>query len=547
MEAQPHPDTPLLRAAGTWLQVGLFLTIFSAYLLGDSRTPPYNDSKLIYTVAESIVHRHSFAIPVPGGQVYAQQPILASLIHVPGVALRRALTRSAPDLDRIVKPMTSHLGNQVMGAVGCLVFFRLLVHLRLSLAASSVATLLLAFATMLPIYARTAWSEALQATCYIGFLSALMRLKEHPTRRTGIWFGVWTGLLINSKYAFALVLPGSLLFLGYDAWKTKRVRELIMACLWPAVPGVAFVSLVLWYNWVRTGVATNSGYPTLAGLSESVFREDLVVGLWSYLFSFGKSVFLYSPPLFLSLWALPRVARRSPSILWALVLTAGPLVCLYSKFVHWSGDWCWGPRYLLFMVPAGLIPAAFAIDDFIGRRRGMSLVACAVVFAIGVWVQIVGASQYWDAFIRVSKSVQVQWLGSPNRAGASTPDHGGACDPCFEDFYARNYAPPFQPIDMQAWCLKHHMWSHSWAVAAKDLPLRRYTTLDFAAVRQWYEEPRWDWWKLDFVGRFRRTGNWILAALLTLFSVGGALWVRGLRTARACSANTVSGDAAKSA
>jgi hypothetical protein len=533
MEA-PHDGRSIPpKTASVWLQAGLFLTILAAYLLGEGRTPPYNDSKLIYTVAESIVYRHSLAIPVPGGQMHGPHPILASAIHVPGVVLRRELTKSAPEIDRLIKPMTSHLGNQVVAALGCLVFFRLLVHLGLSLGAASLGTLLLAFATMMPIYARTAWSETLQATCYIGFFSALMRLKDRPARKTGLWFGVWTGLLVNSKYAFALVLPGALLFLSFHAWKAKRIRALLGACLWPVVPGACLLAVMLWYNWARSGAATNSGYPTIAGLSESVLREDLFVGLWSYLFSFGKSIFLYSPPLLLSVWALPLVTRRYASVLWAFVLTAGPMLGLYSKFVHWSGDWCWGPRYLLFLVPAALIPAAFLIDDCLSNRRRMALAGCAVLFVIGVWVQVVGASQYWDFYIRVSKAAQAQWLGSPNRAGASTPDHGGACDPCFEDFYARNYTPPFQPIDMQSWYLKHHLWSDPWAVAVKDVPFRRYTTLEFPAVRQWYEKPPWDWWKVDFVGPYRRAGNYLLAAFLTGLLAGSGLWIRGLRSTTA--------------
>jgi hypothetical protein len=525
------------------VQAGLFLTILFAYFLGEGRTPPYNDSKHIYTVAESMVYRKDLAIPVPGGKFYAPQPFLTSVIHVPGVFIRWAITKADPAVDKLVKPMTSHLGSQLVSAIGCLVLFRLLLHLGISLGVASAGVLLLAFATMLPIYSRTAWSEALQATCYIGFYSALLRLKDGPGRWSGFWFGIWTGLLVNSKYAFALVLPGALLFLGYCGWRDKQLRALLRAGAWSALPGAFFLAVILWYNWARTGVSTNSGYPPVAGLSEAVFREDLFIGLWAYFFSFGKSVFLYSPPLVLGLWALPLVAKRHVAILWALVLTAGPIVCLYSKFVHWSGDWCWGPRYLLFLVPAALVPAAFLIDDCLSSKRRIALAACGVVGLLGLWVQVVGASQYWDSFIRFSKTAQVQWLGSPNRTGAITPDHGGACDPCFEDFYARNFTPAFQPIDGQWWYLKHHLFSDPWVLAAKDLPLGRYTKLEVPIARQWYEgPPYWDWWKLDFVGRYKRTGNLLLALFMAGFALGATLWVRGLRIATALCAGTAPCD-----
>ena len=464
--------------------------------------------------------------------MYAPHPFFTSAIHVPGAAVRWLVTKSHPDLDRLVKPLTSHLGSQVMCALGCLVLFRLLVHLGISLAAASLCTLAFGFGTFLPIYARTAWSEGLQAACFMGFYSALLRVKDNPGRSSGIWFGLWVGLLINSKYVFALVLPGSVLFLAYYAWQRRQWRAFLRAAVWSALPGAFSLAVILWYNWARTGVSTNSGYPTVAGLAQTVFRENLLFGLWSYFFSFGKSIFLYDPPLLLSVLAIPLVIRQARSTLWALVLTAGPIVYLYSKFVYWSGDWCWGPRYILFLVGPMLVPAAFLIDKVVRDRRRIALAACTAVVVVGVGVQVVGASQYWDAFIRVSKGLQSRWLGNPNRAGALTPDRGGICDPCFEDFYPRNYTPAFQPIEAQWWVLKHRALSHPWPVAAADSPLLRYTSLDFPELKKWYDDPPWDWWKLDFTGRFKRLGNWIMAVFLIGFALGMVLWSRWLYLAR---------------
>lgn len=532
---------PRARATG-WLQVGVFLTVLFGYLLGDSHTPPYNDSKHIYTVAESIVYRHNLAIPVPGGVMYAQHPFFTSAIHVPGVVLRRLVTKSSPNLDHLVKPLSSHLGSQVMCALGCLVLFRLLVYLGISLLAASLCTLAFAFGTFLPIYARTAWSEGLQAACFMGFYSALLRVNDQPGPRTGFWFGLWVGLLINAKYVFVLVLPGSLLFLAYFAWQRRQWRDLLRAAAWSALPGAFLLAVVLWYNWARTGVSTNSGYPTVAGLTQTVFREQVLFGLWSYCFSFGKSIFLYDPPLLLSVLAIPLLLRQRSSALWAFVLTAGPIVYLYSKFIYWSGDWCWGPRYILFVVGPLLVPAAFLLDRCVRNRRRIALALCAVVLLLGVGVQVVGGSQYWDAYIRVSKGLQSRWLGIPNRTGALTPDRGGICDPCFEDFYARNYTPAFQPIEAQWWILRHHLLAHPWSVAALDSPILRYTTLDFPELKRWYDDPPWDWWKLDFTGRYRRAGNWIFSVFLTGLLVGLGLWGRCLYLARERCAVAVKSD-----
>jgi hypothetical protein len=155
-----------------------------------------------------------------------------------------------------------------------------------------------------------------------------------------------------------------------------------------------------------------------------------------------------------------------------------------------------------------------------------------VTFVIGAWVQLAGASQYWDHFIRVSKEVQGLWLGNPNRSAALVADRHGQCDPCFEDYYARTYTPAFQPIEAHSWCLWHHLMSDSWAVAAQDMPIRRYTNLDFAILQSWYEHTPWDWWKLSFVGRYKAAGNVLLAVFVVGLCGGSAVWIYGFRRRR---------------
>jgi hypothetical protein len=92
--------------------------------------------------------------------------------------------------------------------------------------------------------------------------------------------------------------------------------------------------------------------------------------------------------------------------------------------MFWSGDWCWGPRYLLFMVPVLLLPAVLALDHLLGARRRVAVVAAGSFFAVGLFVQVLGNAFYWDHFIRISQEARSRWLGSPNRAGAASVDRG---------------------------------------------------------------------------------------------------------------------------
>jgi hypothetical protein len=509
----------------------VFLTILFAFLIGESRTPPYIDSKQLYDVAESIIYRGSIQIPQSNGVIYAQHPFLASAIHLPGVVLRKLIASGDAEVDKLIKPLTSHLGSEIVAAIGCLVFLRLLLFLGVSRLGASLGTLVLAFSTLVPIYARTAWSEALQATAFVGFFSAVVRLYVEPRRNAALWLGAWVGILINAKYVFVLAIPGAVALLCFRAWRSRQARAYLRAGLWSYLGGVAFLVITLWYNRARStgGSATDSGYAPVQTLVVSVFRENPLLGLWSQFFSLGKSILLYSPPLLLAVVLIARMPRSRAFCAWIVALMVGPVLLLYGKFAYWGGDWCWGPRYQLFAVAPLLLLGLFALDEAVRARRVVLLAAWALVFVAGVWVQVAGASQYWDHFIRVSKSVQAEWLGTPNRKGAFVPELRGQCDPCFEDLYARTYTPAFQPIEAHSWYLRHHLKGDAWPKAALDMPLRRYTALDFQIIKGWYENPAWDWWKLSFVGRFRAAGNWLMAFFVLGLLAGVAMWIRGLR------------------
>ena len=234
--------------------------------------------------------------------------------------------------------------------------------------------------------------------------------------------------------------------------------------------------------------------------------------------------------------------RRHRALLAAILLTTTPVVLAYCKFAHWSGDWCWGPRYLIFLLPVLMLPAVYLLEGLQERKRTIALAGCATLFVVGVWVQIVGGSQYWDIYIRFTKAAQEQWLGVPNRKGALTQGRGEHCDPCFEDFYARNYTPAFQPIEHQAWFLKHHIFGHTFEQAVVDSPLRRYTTLHFDSAKGWYSDPHFDWWKLGFGGKFKLAGNLLLAFFILGFAGGTSAWIIPLRRQRRVSPGGTKGS-----
>jgi hypothetical protein len=517
-------------------QLGLFLTMVCLYLVVGSREPPWNDARQIHEVAESIVERGSIAVRTPtalqhGGKSYALHPLLPSLIHLPGALAARVMKATWPDDAWTIRAMTSHLGPALLGALACLLFAQLCLDLGVSRATASLAGLLLGCGTMVAVYARVPWSEITQTATFVGAFLWLLRASRTPGPRAGLWLGLWLGLLVNAKAVFALSLPGAALFAGITigrahgraaAWRTLGAA---------ALAGLPWALLFLWYDHARTGSLLDTGY-ALPGQVGRAYDEALLTGLYGLFVSIGKGLFLYNPPLIASALALPHALRTRPRAwLWALLLTAGPVVLLYAHSSFWSGDWCWGPRYLLFLVPIALLPLVFAFDDTRAARRRLALGLGGAALGAGLAIQLLGIAFYWDPYIQVAQEARLRWLGTPDRSGAIAPDRGGACDPCFEDFYQHQWLPAFTPIAGHLWLLRHNLPGRHhdpWDVAEADAPWHRYTKLqlDIAAS---YRRVHLDWWLYDFNGHLRRIGLVLFAAMVLALGASAVFWWRSTR------------------
>jgi hypothetical protein len=511
-------------------QVGLFFTIFFVYLVFTSREVPWTDAKRIHMVAESIVYRGAVDVQIAtpllrDGKFYALNPFLPTAIHIPGVFLHQKVEERWPWAAFVTKAFGSHLGPAFCGALACLLFALLCRDLGMSLLASNLSAIVLAFATMMAPYARSPYSEIVQVATFMGLFVWLLRVIRKPTVWAGLWVGFWAGMLINTKAIYLFAFPGAALFAGVVLYRNHGLRRLLVTLGWVTLGALPGLVMLLAYNYARTGSMTDIGYP-LQHQSQREFVEKPLFGLIGLFLSPGKSVFLYNPPLIVALLALPHVLRtRGRDWLWLALFTCVPVVLFYSKFVFWSGDWCWGPRYLLFLIPLMLLPAAFLLDDLLSARRWRVLVLAGVVFLCGLAVQVVGSSMYWDHFIRIAQDVQRQWLGVPQRGGAPNPERGAGagCDPCFEDFYGFNWLPALSPLPGTWWLLKHVQRGDTWEQAEREAPWHRYTTLKFQFAGS-YLRARPDWWYLDWEGRLEPAGRMLMRGLQTGAFLSLVLW-----------------------
>jgi 4-amino-4-deoxy-L-arabinose transferase-like glycosyltransferase len=507
----------------------IFLIALGFFLLTGSREPPWSEGELIFEVAEALVERGSVEITWltppysyrgPDEAVHAYLPILPSLAQVPCVLLLEAL---GPRWHYFATPLAAQVSAAFFAALACALFYALCRRIDASPRAAVITTIVLGSATILWVYARRPYGESLQAACFLGFVLSILRLRDQPVRTNALLVGVCAGLLLNTALGFLLsVLTG---FAAVAVLLLRRRVKLLDRSLWLGYGFAPLLALFLAYNRARWGDVFSTGYEEIHALPQ----ENIGWGLLGLTVSPGKSLFLYSPPLLLALFGLPRLWRtHRPVVVLLAGLTLPPMVAAaHTQF--WSGGWCWGPRVWLFVTPVLLLPLAPWVDGLLSTRprslaRWLRVGVLALFGLSGLGVQTVGNAFYWDHYIRLAHRVQKRWLGQANRRGAILkPTHRPGCDPCMEDMYGVLWIPALQPIAGQAWMLRHALAESENSAALEDAPWRRYTTLEID-VEAAVQRPRIDWWANLWIEDYperRGIGIGLMALYFSLVVAGG--------------------------
>ena len=143
-------------------------------------------------------------------------------------------------------------------------------------------------------------------------------------------------------------------------------------------------------NYAFFGNPFDFGVPATAenGKDLDSWHNPLWLGIFGFLFSPGKSVFLFCPPVILGILGLPHLWRRNRAL--TVLAAATPLanLFLYSFRTQWEGGYCYGPRYLFPSVMLLCIPIGALFQDSPSWLRP----AFWITAITGFFVQAIGLS-----------------------------------------------------------------------------------------------------------------------------------------------------------
>jgi len=399
-ESGPNASwTGLDRRTARSLALWLFATFQFFYLLtstGRVRTP--DEYNTLYTT-ESLVLHHTTAVPqavslhnfygrldihgqpraaYPPGQALAVTPWYAFgqyvLARLPGVP--------ADDTDLVVA-FASCLSSATFAALTVTFFFLLLTGISIPTRPALIATALLGLAT--PIFAYSAWlfSEPLSTTIFTGVAWLLF---VRNSELLSVKIAAIAGLILGLS---TLVRPTNVL--AIVAFAIAILARGGKAVLKPAVAfcvaSAAGIAILLAHNALLFGGPLAFGYPAAAEGAKKLnsFDTPILKGLYGFLLSPGKSIFLFAPPIILAITGVPALFRRDRALATLAVLFPISSLFFFAKYSQWEGGYCVGPRYL---VPA-LVFLCLGLGPFLAEGRGFTKLLAAALFLLGLLVQLI--------------------------------------------------------------------------------------------------------------------------------------------------------------
>jgi hypothetical protein len=315
------------------------------------------------------------------GLYYSKFGIVNSLLALPPMWLERALGGNIERYGYKPSLLLSNLWNIVFSVGLAALLYALSAAYSGRIAVRVLFVIGALYCTSLWFYQRAQSSEIYQTLLFTALFMALLGflrpLKERgpqglDARAWRCLAATWicAALLVFTRLVNGLLLPIIVLLALWCAMEGRSWRELrgraglLGAAL--LVPPALIVAALGALNYVKFGAPWLTGYhqwnPQI-----HLPHGRLADGLWGFLFAPRYSVFLYFPLLVFALVGLRRFTERHRLDAVVILSIFGAYLLFLSKLPSWAGEWTYGPRYLLPMLPLLSLPFLTFADDVLDR------------------------------------------------------------------------------------------------------------------------------------------------------------------------------------
>jgi hypothetical protein len=364
--------------------VGVFLLAGSVYVATGPGRIDIIDGQYRFEVARNLLDDGSMEVrdPFLAGAVtglagvYSPYGISGSIAPLPLLMVARSFGAPSIDRQQFFFSFTSSLFGAATAALLILFYGSLGVARRTALFWTLVAAFgTLAFPAATTTFDQTQHAFLILAACYLAFIAG--RRESIAAAAAG---GVALAILVNFQETYIILFPtvglATLAPHGATAAQRRRGFERFVVMM-----VVGCVGLVVWsgLNQFRFGNVLFSG----KGQNHPPALGNPLVGLTALLFSPGKSIFLYSPATAIAAVGVYHLTRRERLLGLGVAATAVAYLGLMSMLSFYGGDWSWGPRYFVVILPILALGFPFVR---VTSPRERALVR--TIIAAGVVVQV---------------------------------------------------------------------------------------------------------------------------------------------------------------
>ncbi|MFH0859568.1 MAG: hypothetical protein V1921_00035 [Candidatus Altiarchaeota archaeon] len=342
----------------------IFISLFIVYAFFTHLYITTNDVSR-FSLTASIVDKHTFEIgslpnkiiyppynpidfAVYNGRIYSDKAPLGSFLAVPFYAFARIVTPNYSLLYYICTLFVSGL----LTALTSVIIYDMGAYFTENRLLRLLVPVGYGLGTIAFYYGTIFFSHSI--TTFFGFAAfyILFRIKREDLSLGSIPLaGLFAGLAVLSDYSAAMLL-GLLSLYCIISFKKRSGMFFI--------PVIAVIGALFFYHYLIFGSPFTTPYKHLGNpafaekISEGVYGIGLpqLEAAVSLIFEPYRGLFFYNPLLILCILYLPKLYKRYKAEAILVVLTfLSYFVFNISYLGDWSGGACWGPRFLLPMLP----------------------------------------------------------------------------------------------------------------------------------------------------------------------------------------------------
>jgi len=355
----------------------IFFFFFSLYLLFITGSPS-TDSYISFMTAKNIVQHGTLALNERqseenlshrgtvvrygvrvGEKYYSKYGIGFAVFMVPfyivGTSVAKVFSQINPEFITLFVVCTM---GPFVTALFLTYLYRFCLLLKFSENIALATVTICAFSTVMPFYSRGPNVETLDALLILILVYQIYLFFLDTEEKHLIYAGLAAAFLITTKvYNVVIILPVLTWLVWMSFFRNKEnLTEVIKRLILFLMPVFPFVLLILFLNYLRFGSFLSTGYTQATAIQTIPIYQ----GLYGFLFSYGKSIFIYNPVLILAVISMGRLIKRSEHLAIGIGLIFLMYMGFFSSFPFWmSGPW--GTRYLLPVISLIMLVLPFGL------------------------------------------------------------------------------------------------------------------------------------------------------------------------------------------